>query len=93
MPLTKLEQELRRLARDRIEKGRLPRAVPARMWGGKGAGKSCALCDKPIGANESELEVEQSIDGAARPLRFHVLCHSLWQLECARAAAHAGQSL
>ena len=93
MPLTQLEKQLRRLARDRIKKGQLPRTAPGRIWGGKGAGRSCALCDKPIGANESELEVEQNIDGTVRPLRFHVACQLLWQLECARETARTDQSL
>jgi hypothetical protein len=32
-----------------------------------------------------ELEVEQRSDGKTEALRFHVACHSLWRLECARA--------
>jgi hypothetical protein len=80
MPLTQLETDLRQLARDRIAKGQLPSAVPERMWGGKGSGRSCSLCDKPIG--EMELEVEEHIDGKIQTFHFHVLCQSLWQLEC-----------
>jgi len=83
MPLTQLEQELRLLARDRIQKTRLPRAVPTRMWGGKGEGRLCALCDQPITSGHSELEVER-IDGGSESLFFHVLCQSLWQVECVR---------
>jgi hypothetical protein len=84
MPLTQLETELRLVARDRIEKGRLPRVVPSRMWGGKGAGRRCALCDKAIRREESELEVEEHLNGKVETYRFHVLCQSLWQLECVR---------
>ena len=80
----RLETELRRLARERIEKGQLPRIAPARMWGGKGAGRRCALCDKTIEAEEPELEVEQRIDGRVQAFPFHVFCHSLWRLECAQ---------
>ena len=82
--LTQLETELRRAARDRIEKGQLPDVVPPRMWGGKGAGRHCALCDKAIQGDEMELEVEQHCDRKAQSLCFHVFCHSLWQLECAQ---------
>jgi hypothetical protein len=55
------------------------------MWGGKSAGGYCALCDQSIEPDEMELEVEQRIDGELAPLRFHVVCHSLWRLECGRA--------
>ena len=84
MPLTQLETELRRVARDRIEKGQLPRAAPRSILGGKGAGRPCALCDQSIRPEEMELEVEPQIDGKARALQFHVVCESIWQLECAR---------
>jgi hypothetical protein len=92
MPLTQLETKLRRVARDRIAKGQLPRVVPLQMWGGKGTGRLCALCDKAIEPNEMELEVEQRIDGGLPPLRFHVVCHSLWRLECGRAALKISQA-
>jgi hypothetical protein len=82
MPLTQLETDLRQRARDRIATGQLPNAVPKRMWGGKGSGRSCSLCDTPIG--EMEIEVEERIDGKTRTFQFHVLCQSLWQLECVR---------
>jgi hypothetical protein len=84
MPLTQLETELRLVARERIQQGRLPRVMPSRMWGGKGAGQCCALCDKVIQREESELEVEELVDGRVETYHFHVLCQSLWQLECVR---------
>lgn len=84
MPLTQLEAELRPIARERIAKGQLPREAPSRMWGGRGNGQLCALCGKPIQRDEIEYEVEASIDGAARDFRFHMVCQSVWQLECAR---------
>jgi len=82
MPLTQLETELRLVARDRISKGQLPSAPPIRMWGGEGTGSPCSLCDKAI--EEAELEIEQRINGKVRTYHFHVLCESLWQLECVR---------
>ena len=54
------------------------------MWGGRGAGEICALCDKPILAEEVEYEVEAYTDGAKRAFQFHILCHSVWVLACAR---------
>lgn len=82
MPLTQLEQNLRQLARERIANGQLPSAVPERMWGGKGSGRSCSLCDAPI--RDVELEVEERINDTIQTFHFHVLCQSLWQLECVR---------
>jgi len=84
MPLTQFESALRPLARDRISKGRLPRKVRPPLWGGNGTGQLCALCDKTIPPSEVELEVEALVNGTLRTLRFHVLCESAWQLECAR---------
>jgi hypothetical protein len=84
VPLTHLEDELRPIARRRIADGQLPRGTALRMWGGHGNGRPCALCDKPIGHTEVELEVEQHTDGVARTFIFHAVCQSVWQLESAR---------
>ena len=84
MPLTQFESELRPIARDRISKGHLPGKVRSTLWGGNGTGQLCALCDKTIPQAEVELEVEAFINGTVRTLRFHVICESVWQLECAR---------
>jgi hypothetical protein len=52
------------------------------MWGGTGTGSPCSLCDKPI--EEAEIEIEQRVNGKVHTYHFHVLCESLWQLECVR---------
>lgn len=85
MPLTKLEQELRPVARERIATGQLPCAAASRMWGGYGTGQLCSLCGEPIQPEEIEYEIEHDDAAAVRALRFHVVCQSVWQLECARA--------
>lgn len=84
MPLTKLEEELRPIARECIAKGRLPCDTPSKMWGGRGGGEPCALCGKPIERDEVEYEVEVPVDETVRTFRFHIVCQSVWQLECAR---------
>jgi hypothetical protein len=85
MPLTKIEEELRPIARERIATGQLPREGPSRMWGGHGIGQRCSLCDKPIERYQIEYEVE--LRGATvQTFRFHTVCQSIWQLECARDA-------
>jgi hypothetical protein len=81
--LRRLEKELRSIARERIAKGQMPPEAPARFWGGFGAGRPCALCDKPIQSDEIEYEVKP-IETALQTLRFHRVCHYAWQLECAR---------
>ena len=84
MPLTQLEAELRLIARARIASGQLPCEAVAQMWGGHGTGEPCALCDKPIQGDEIEFEVEERVEGSVQTLRFHMVCQSVWQLECAR---------
>ena len=87
MPLTELEMKLRGIARGRIARGELPcLSPPLRMWGGYGSGRQCVVCDTAIKSADVELEVEESIEGTVTLMRFHVVCQSIWQLECARAA-------
>ncbi len=87
MPLTELERRLRGLARGRIERGELPcLSPPLRMWGGYGSGRQCVVCDSVIASAEVELEVEETVEGRVTLMWFHVVCQSIWLLECARAA-------
>ena len=80
MPLSVLETELRQLARDKIMRSSLPCAERSKVWGGRGAGALCALCEKPITAEEVAYEVSIS----QTELQFHIFCHRDWQLECGR---------
>jgi len=78
-PVTeKSEETLRARARERIASGELPRAKPARSWGGRGSGLPCSLCDNPIADTGPEMELE--FDGAitATALRFHLQCQVIW---------------
>jgi hypothetical protein len=84
MPLTPLEAELRAIARARIAKGRLPIVPPSRMWVGKGSGRLCALCDKVIQPHDVEYEIQDELGAAIQTYFFHMVCESVWQLECAR---------
>jgi hypothetical protein len=87
MPLTELEAQLRMIARDRIASGELPCVTPPlRMWGGYGSGRVCVVCDKIIEPADVEYEVEETIKGTLQLMYFHLVCQSIWQLECARAA-------
>jgi hypothetical protein len=53
------------------------------MWGGYGTDQLCSLCGAPIQRDEIEYEVQ--VKDGHREFRFHMLCQSVWQLECARA--------
>lgn len=79
MPLRALEAELRQKAKERIASGDLACAPPSDVWGTKGSGNRCALCEQPISSEDVDYEV--SLPEAL--LHFHIFCHGVWQLECA----------
>jgi hypothetical protein len=68
---------LRDAARERIEQARLPRNKPSRIWGGRGTGQTCSLCDQPIADTEPEMELEYD-DDSQPVVRFHLQCQSVW---------------
>jgi len=82
------EDELERVAKQRIRTGELPCHPTARMWGSHGTGALCSLCDRPIRPEEVEYEVALAADGDSgrgeHVLRFHLACHAIWQAECVR---------
>lgn len=84
------EHELRRAARDKLERGELPRLSPERIWINDGDGETCALCGRPIDASETEYELQFALRGdlAAGDLvafQFHTSCHAAWQVERVRS--------
>jgi hypothetical protein len=68
---------LRRIARESIDKGILPRRSPQQTWGGPGTGLTCALCGAPVAKDELEFEVEF---GRER-YHLHRACFSAWDAE------------
>jgi hypothetical protein len=68
------ESALRKLAREVLLAGKLPRGEPDRTWGGPGLGALCSVCEQPITADEAEYEVECAHDGASPGLDQHH-CH------------------
>ena len=73
------EDNLRRLARERIAAGELPREQQGMMRGMAGHGEPCALCGAAI--QFEEVERELSGDVQRRRLRFHRACHAMWMAE------------
>jgi hypothetical protein len=80
---TQLEHELRAIAREGIANGQLPREPAILLWGGYGSGQLCSLCGRPIQLKEIEYEIPPG-EGEGHMLRFHLVCLSVWHLECAR---------
>jgi hypothetical protein len=72
------EEVLRARARQRIEQHRLPREKPSRMWGGRGSGAACSLCDEPIVDSEPEMELEYDPSAPIPTVRFHLRCQAIW---------------
>jgi hypothetical protein len=77
-PSEKESGALRARARERIEQGRLPRARAVRTWGGRGNGLRCDLYDTAITSDEPEFELQLEVIPTGEPVRFHRLCHALW---------------
>jgi hypothetical protein len=70
--------KLRDTARQRIEQARLPKNKPSRMWGGRGSGQTCSLCDRPILDTEPEMELEYEGAPEQPVVRFHLQCQTVW---------------
>jgi hypothetical protein len=62
----------------RLNVAALRRAVPVRMWGGKGSGVPCDFCRVRMGPEDVEYEVEAQLDGETLLLHFHPRCHDAW---------------
>ena len=84
---TNIEEEAPRT--DRLTVAALRRAVPIRLWGGKGCGAPCDFCRVLVSSSEVEYEVEAQLDGKPVTLHFHPRCHEAWKTECEAAASHA----
>ena len=74
------DDELRSLARQRIDKGQLPLALTGQLYAGRGSGQRCVLCAQKIAPEHVEFEIDLASE--ARTLLFHLRCHNTWQLEC-----------
>lgn len=63
---------------ERLTVTALRRAVPGRMWGGKGCGTPCDYCRVLVSAEEVEYEVEAQLDCELVVLHFHPRCYDFW---------------
>jgi hypothetical protein len=74
-------QDLKLLARARIDNGELPPCETVTLLGTTGSGAKCALCDAPITEREVEYEVELARH-RGMSWRFHIRCHNVWRDVC-----------
>jgi hypothetical protein len=78
-------ENLRRMVRQRLAERTLPRTTPRRVWGGAGLGLPCSICELPVTADQSELQVEFADDHQDAPmlqvLHLHTACFAVWELE------------
>lgn len=70
--------------RAKVEDGRLPLELPARMWAGFGSEKPCDGCGEAISSSQVEYEFE-SREG--RTIRLHLGCASLLEAERRRRSS------
>ena len=78
------EAALRKLAREMLLAGKLPRHEPDRTWGGPGVGAPCSMCGQPVRRDELEYEMQFAHDGATPRLdkyHLHLRCFAVWELE------------
>jgi hypothetical protein len=81
---------LRLLIQEKIADGRLPSAPVPRAWSGSGAGQTCDGCGEPVTGGQTAVE---NLDAGSRPVRFHVACFHVWNVERQMAGQQAGVRL
>jgi hypothetical protein len=82
MPPT--EPELRKLVREALHAGKLPRREPDYTWGGNGCGATCTICQELVRADQVEYEVQFAHDGSRRGMdqfHMHFRCFAVWERE------------
>jgi hypothetical protein len=72
---------------ERLTVAALRRALPIRLWGGKGCGVPCDFCRVLVSSTEIEYEVEAELDGARLTLHFHPRCHDAWKSDSEAVSA------
>lgn len=83
------EAERSRTAREKLDRGELPRLSPERIWVHTGTWERCALCSVAIPESETEYELQFALRfGFGRSelvsFWFHADCYATWLTERAR---------
>jgi hypothetical protein len=84
------EPILREKARAAVQNERLPARRPDRTWGGPGVGAECAVCEKPVGKDEMEFEIQfardsNDINPGLDKFHVHIRCFAAWEFEREKA--------
>jgi hypothetical protein len=61
--------------------GKLPDRSAERTWAGRGCGAPCAICDRPINADELEYELEFVTGDSGKLADYHVHSGCFWAWE------------
>ena len=77
------DAERSRMARDKMDRGELPRVNPQRIWVQAGTWERCALCSSAITDSETEYELQFTLRLIS--FSFHATCYATWLAECTRA--------
>jgi hypothetical protein len=72
---------IRDKARRVVITGKLPTRPPDRVWGGRGEGAECSICDIPVQRDDVELELEFIRAGEITTHHLHVDCFTAWERE------------
>lgn len=78
------ESSLREIARDAIQRKKLPAGRPDRITlTGAGSGAACAVCGETVNTDQMGVEIEFKRAEVAKYF-FHTKCFSAWGFECER---------
>jgi hypothetical protein len=78
------ETQIREKLKTALAAGKLPGRAPDRIWGGRGSGAQCAVCDGPVTGEDAELELEfLAPTGTGSPVQYyvHARCWQIWESE------------
>jgi hypothetical protein len=87
--MPEIERALRKMIRERLQDGTLPRLKSSATWGGPGTGRACRACGRTITKDEMEFEVDvasgepasQVLRAESQVLYLHATCFAAWELE------------
>ena len=68
-------------AQDALRAGKLPPRRPDRVWGGRGTGRVCSICNTSITPDAVEFELEFIWAAEVTTHHVHVDCFAVWDRE------------
>jgi hypothetical protein len=78
------DTDLKDLAREAIEAGRVPRDRPERLWGSSGDGSDCPICAQAIASEDVGFELDfprqSSLEAPRASVQVHARCFKAWDV-------------